>query len=57
MKNIMGKPKDDNIFKTAAKETAVKAVKKKYPLVPERMIRRQVNKLDKKLSNKSAFGF
>ncbi len=57
MKNIMGKPKDDNIFKTAAKETAVKAVKKKYPLVPERMIRRQVNKLDKKLSQKSGFGF
>ncbi len=56
MKNIMGKPKDDDIIKTAAKEAVVKGVKKKYPLVPERMVRKQVDKLDKKLSKKSGFG-
>ena len=52
----MGKPKDDDIIKTAAKEAVVKGVKKKYPLVPERMVRKQVDKLDKKLSKKSGFG-
>ena len=57
MKNIMGKPKDDVIFKEAAKEGVVKAVKKKYPLVPERLIRKKIDKLDNKMSANKKKGF
>ncbi len=52
MNKIMGKPKDDVIVKEAAKEAVVKAVKKKYPLVPERAVRKKIDKLDKKISGK-----
>lgn len=53
----MGRPKDDTFMKEAAKETVVQAVKKKYPLVPKRMLRKKIDKLDKKLSKKNGLGF
>jgi len=56
MKNIMGKPKDDVVLREAVKETAAQAIKKKYPLVPKRTIRKKIDKLDRSLSKKRGLG-
>jgi hypothetical protein len=48
-KSIMGKPKDDELVK----EVAAQALKKKYPLVPKRAIRKGV---DKQLSKSNKRG-
>jgi hypothetical protein len=51
MKNILGKPKDDDPIREAVKDSAVKAIKKRYPLAPKRGIRKAVDRLDKQLSS------
>ncbi|MDR2911845.1 MAG: hypothetical protein LBV38_00875 [Alistipes sp.] len=56
MASIMGKPKDDTLMKEATKETIAQAVKKKYPLVPKQMLRKQIDRFDKKMSKKNGLG-
>lgn len=46
-KSILGKPKDDDIVKEAAKESVAKAVKKKYPLVPKWAVKKGLDKAEK----------
>ena len=51
MKNILGKPKADDPIREAVKEGAATAIKKRYPLMSKRRIRKAIDGLDKKLSN------
>lgn len=48
MKSILGKPKDDDYVREAAKESVAKAVKKKYPLVPKWAVKKGLDKAEKK---------
>jgi hypothetical protein len=59
MKNILGNAKADDPFNEALKESATKAIKKRYPLMSKRKIRKAIDGLDKKMSTgkKKGFGF
>lgn len=48
MAGILGKPKDDEIMK----EAAARVIKKKYPMIPKRAIKKGIDKTQKQLKKK-----
>lgn len=55
--NLMGKTKTEKFDKEIAKEMAAEVVHKRYPIIPKKMIKSRLDKVDKKLNKRSKKGF
>lgn len=53
----LGKTKTEKFDRTVAKEMAVEAVHKRYPVIPKKLIRNRLEKAEKKIEKKTKKGF